>query len=327
MENNTNNNPDNGIIYEQPVPPVVNEQGNGTVNNNFTPYTQDTYIPPKYRKEKQPVLAAVLAFLIMLAFLGIQFVVMIPYMMGAAINTVTSADVTALNSEELTKELIDSVDSIGLTLLATVVSAIVAVIWYKFAYCRGVGFTQIKGTVKTVCKDGKVFGIILAGIGIYYLSNWLILLIELISPDLMDQYYKLIEMSGFENADWKIIILTVLIAPINEECIMRGLIFKKLKLNMAPIAAIIISAIYFGIFHMNLVQGIYAAFIGLFMAYLANKYNSIIPSILFHAVFNGFNYVLAALPQEFSENIFILAVVPLVSLCLWYFLEGKRKIE
>ena len=43
---------------------------------------------------------------------------------------------------------------------------------------------------------------------------------------------------------------------------------------------------YFGIFHMNIIQGIYAAFLGLFLGYVCEESGTIAAAILFHAVFN-----------------------------------------
>ena len=96
---------------------------------------------------------------------------------------------------------------------------------------------------------------------------------------------------------------------------------------MAPVLAILVSAVYFGVFHLNVVQGIYAGVMGLFMAYVAYKYSSIIPSIIFHAMFNGFNFLLTLLPTWVQENGILLFVVPLVSGIAWYFLEGRKKLS
>lgn len=108
---------------------------------------------------------------------------------------------------------------------------------------------------------------------------------------------------------------------------MRGLIFTHLKKNMPVLAAILISALYFGIFHLNIVQGIYAATLGIFMAYLAYKYKSIIASMLFHAIFNGMNFVIMLFPESFQNSVVLAFVIPIVTGVLWYFVEGTKKIE
>ena len=324
MQNNSEN--------DNYSPHLQNTDGNYSpylqnVDSNYSPYNQNDYIPQEYRNEKNPVLAAFLSFLIMLAFLGIQVVGSLPFMVGSTIKVASEIKYNSdMSADEITKTLVDNLDTVGITLFATVISAIVAILWYKFGYCKGVKPVHIKKTLNSVLSEGKLFGIIFAAIALFYLSNILILLIDLISPETISKYNEMMDMAGISVVNWKVILTTVILAPINEECIMRGIIFRKLKKHMVPIAAIIISAVYFGIFHMNLVQGIYATALGLFMAYLANKYDSIIPSFIFHAVFNGLNFILIFLPDVLNDSIVFNLAVPAVFMTLWYFFEYKRKI-
>lgn len=64
-----------------------------------------------------------------------------------------------------------------------------------------------------------------------------------------------------------------------------------------------IQALLFGIYHLNLIQGIYAFVIGLALGYLCQRYHSVIPGMLAHLVFNGmsalFNGVMYAwIPED-----------------------------
>lgn len=82
------------------------------------------------------------------------------------------------------------------------------------------------------------------------------------------------------------ILATVIAAPIIEELIFRGLIYKRIKRVSNTGIAIILSALFFGIFHWNVVQGIYAFIVGAILAYIYEKYKSIIAPILFHMTAN-----------------------------------------
>ena len=42
----------------------------------------------------------------------------------------------------------------------------------------------------------------------------------------------------------------------------------------------------FGVLHMNWVQGVYAFLIGLIIGYLAERYNSLLPSMIVHFIVN-----------------------------------------
>ena len=289
------------------------------------------YVPQKYRKnneEKKPLWATFIAFLITLGFIGIQILAMLPFMFGGMLKAASDYKESAsdVTQEEVMDVMMRSVNSVDLTVLATAISLVVAVIWYKYVYCRYYKINDFKVTCKRIITPFTVCGIIMGAVFLFYVCDFLVVLIGVISPDTLDNYEKLIEKSNFNTLDWKIIICTVILAPINEECIMRGIIFTMLKKNIAPIAAILISALYFGIFHLNVVQGIYAGLLGIFMAYIAYKYKSIIASMIFHAMFNGLNFLLLLTPQGFQESVILMIAIPIITGILWFFVEGKRKI-
>lgn len=84
-----------------------------------------------------------------------------------------------------------------------------------------------------------------------------------------------------------IIILTVgIIAPFTEEFIFRGVIYNTLRKNISIKWSIIIQGILFGVFHMNLIQGVYATFLGILFGYLTYKSKSIWPAVIMHITNN-----------------------------------------
>jgi len=95
---------------------------------------------------------------------------------------------------------------------------------------------------------------------------------------------------------------TVGMAPILEELLFRGLIYKRLRNTCKPITAAIISSLAFGITHGNLVQFLYAFLAGMLLAYVYEKYKNIWAPIIFHLCANtismlgtdfidGFHYI------------------------------------
>ncbi len=121
-------------------------------------------------------------------------------------------------------------------------------------------------------------------------------LMELILPhfeELMEQYSEMME-SLFMGNPVLLIISIVIFAPIAEELIFRGVILQK-ALKFSPfIVANILQALLFGIFHMNLVQGIYAFALGLVMGYVSYRFRTLWASIVLHAIYNGSSFVLFA---------------------------------
>lgn len=131
-----------------------------------------------------------------------------------------------------------------------------------------------------------IIGIILAVIGLQYTTSYVVAITATIHPAWLDQYNALIETVGFEDVSIVLALYSVLIAPICEELIFRGVTLQYGKKAMPFWVANIFQALLFGIYHMNVIQGVYAFFIGIFLGYVCEKGGSIYPAILFHALFN-----------------------------------------
>ena len=81
-------------------------------------------------------------------------------------------------------------------------------------------------------------------------------------------------------------VLFGLISPIAEEIVFRGLVFNRMRRYFSTIAAIIASGVLFGVYHGNLVQGIYGGCMGILLAYLYERMRSFLMPCLFHAAAN-----------------------------------------
>lgn len=84
-----------------------------------------------------------------------------------------------------------------------------------------------------------------------------------------------------------------IIAPITEEFFFRGMLLKVFS-RANQRFAIVASAVFFGLAHGNLAQFMLAFILGIFLAHIDMKHNSIIPSIVVHVFLNTisdiFNY-------------------------------------
>lgn len=67
------------------------------------------------------------------------------------------------------------------------------------------------------------------------------------------------------------IVSAVIAAPLLEELLFRGMIYKRLRDLCSAKTAILVSAAFFGIFHGNLVQFVYAFIIGIMLAFVYEK--------------------------------------------------------
>lgn len=87
-------------------------------------------------------------------------------------------------------------------------------------------------------------------------------------------------------------IQTCLIAPVAEELIYRKFILNSLLNNGNAFKSIVLSSFLFSIYHLNLLQGINAMIIGIFLGYLYYKTCSINICILLHFVNNFINFII-----------------------------------
>ncbi len=95
----------------------------------------------------------------------------------------------------------------------------------------------------------------------------------------------------FDVAPWLTFLMTVIVAPILEETVFRGLLYTRLKRAIPPFAAMIISAAVFGAVHGTVIAFIYASLLGFLLAWVLEKYRSLLASMLLHCGFNAFALV------------------------------------
>lgn len=77
-----------------------------------------------------------------------------------------------------------------------------------------------------------------------------------------------------------------IVVPIVEELIFRGLIYHRLRKMVSALWAILLTALAFGLFHGNIVQGAYGFFAGLALAFVCEQFGTVKASILLHMLMN-----------------------------------------
>lgn len=103
-------------------------------------------------------------------------------------------------------------------------------------------------------------------------------------------------------------VLTMVLAAFLEELVFRGLLFRFLRKRVSPAAAVIVSALVFGLFHgLNLLSGqsllytagqvLFAAAWGVLFATVFWKGGSLLPCVLAHAFLNVTALFTAAGPR------------------------------
>ncbi len=120
-------------------------------------------------------------------------------------------------------------------------------------------------------------------------ANFFVSFLTLFMPGFMIESYSDTK-NIIDNAPGSLqVIASVILAPIVEELIFRGLIYNRLKRMTSLKVAAVISAVLFGAFHMNWLQAPYAFVIGLLCVFIYEKYQTIFASIFFHGMANMFS--------------------------------------
>ena len=102
------------------------------------------------------------------------------------------------------------------------------------------------------------------------------------TPEFIEEVFREI-MSGHPVAK---LIALVVIPPIAEEMLFRGLIFREFARRYSTRHAIFGSAALFALFHLNPWQAVVAFPIGVLAAWMVLRTGSIIPGIVLHAALN-----------------------------------------
>lgn len=171
----------------------------------------------------------------------------------------------------------------------SVVSALVTIFWCCIFYYQSTwGIFEYR----RVCSVKTVVSILGLGMGGCIIVALFLSLLQAIFPTAFAGYSKI--MDQFGQGEVVITLLyTIGIGPVMEELIFRGAVLDRLRQTAYPFwIANLIQAALFGIYHMNLIQGVYAFLWGSLLGLLYQATGSILASILAHIIFNTTNYLL-----------------------------------
>ena len=133
---------------------------------------------------------------------------------------------------------------------------------------------------------------IIIGLGTAGFGNILISLLVVALGDnaLVNQSIDMVSNGIAANSPMEKVLqlfILVVLAPIVEEYLFRGYLFTELNKIFKSGLAIFINGLLFGLYHMNLLQGINALFLGMVLALVYYSRKNIKDSILVHMANNG----------------------------------------
>ena len=165
-----------------------------------------------------------------------------------------------------------------------------------------------KGIIRDITQKFSISTLILSlliWIGFLPLCEYLTNLIPVEGP--LKGLYKEFETSFEMLLNYKIagFIMVCIFAPIFEEILFRGIIFKgMINHNVNPVIAIIAGGLIFGLAHLNPWQFVGAGFLGAIFCFIYYRTKSLLLPIILHAANNTLSYTLMLNQNSMDENVF-----------------------
>ena len=183
-------------------------------------------------------------------------------------------------------------DDYSITITAVILWGIVFAIWYH-RETREEG----KADRRELWKISTIIHFLFLGIGCQFLFSGGMDLLQKLNEGFFDRYTETIDTILGGNL-FLVILYTIIIAPIAEEIVFRGVILHKACRNITFLEANILQSVFFGIYHQNIVQGIYAMILGFVLGFVCQKYHTLMAPILLHIFINAGAYLVMILPAN-----------------------------
>lgn len=267
------------------------------------------------------------SILALLAALVVQMVVGIPMEAIIMVQCMMQAGGDANVAQQLYVEATMGTEFMtNLLVVSTAAYGIVVLIWYKFAYVKKYTAEKRAAFKETVCKSKVIGSLVIAAVGCYCLDILVASFVSILSPEALEVFNSSMEavLSGDELMAFLVV---VILAPIAEEILFRGIVFNMLSKHWSEVAAIIVSTVLFGLYHGNLMQAIYVLPIGLLLGYTAYKCKSVLPCIVIHMINNFMPCVVALLPEALQVEWFFAIIVVVCGGTLYFIWKMPKKVQ
>jgi membrane protease YdiL (CAAX protease family) len=265
-----------------------------------------------------PFFAAEAIQLVIAGGLSILYTIIVAVRVGFERGTEGLSDPSTIGTVFLEEMSIDILYFISF--IAVIICGIVFFFWYRHEIKW-----DVRGKLSDILTKKNIGLFLLLGIGLQFFFSGAMSLIQPLFEEVFNKYAQTVEQLTSGN-DLVVLLLMVLIAPVAEELIFRGVILHKLNKAIPFIGANILQALLFGIYHMNLVQGIYATLLGLVLGMVYNKFKSIYASIFLHAIINASSFLIMLVPESYISFILLTVLGIVLIVVTIYMLKPSEAV-
>ena len=100
-----------------------------------------------------------------------------------------------------------------------------------------------------------------------------------------ESYQKVAE-NQYNVVLWVGLLLYGAVSPFVEEVIFRGFVYGRMRVYMPKVLAVLLSSLLFGVYHGNIVQGVYGFIMGILYTVVYDKYKNFYLAVFMHSITN-----------------------------------------
>lgn len=265
-------------------------------------------------------------FVPLLAVEAIQTVAML-FMYGTGILGQLLIGKLVFPSASITDRVADTLTSSDFNIMIMVIYSLITIAIFGMWYYARFGGEYLPSP-KKIFHPLMIAAIVVLVPGTQFAAGYIANFTAIIRPDWYAQYSQLFDSSGINDLTFLTVLYSVILAPVCEELIFRGVTMRCARKALPFWLANIMQAALFGLFHLNWIQGIYAFALGIVLGYVCERGGSIYYSIGLHFLFNLWGTLSVFLPDTESTAVAItVTVVTIVSLVAGFvmFYVGRKK--
>lgn len=293
----------NGMTDHRPVGP----------SDRVNPDPTAMQVPQKQKRFlENPVIAILKALGYFLIYLGVTFFLELAFCIIWVIPMVSQG----LTYDQIQPQLLELINKNAM-LLTIVADVLVLAIFAVIMVCRRKNPLSGKQNRELFNRVpvSRICYLIVMGIALNFALTLILSFVSPLLPDWMNQESQQTQDIYIGGGFLIYILGGVLLAPIVEEFVMRGLMASRFSRGMPKWLAVLIAALLFGCLHDAVIQKIYAGLLGVLLGMVFFRENSLFASVAVHFGFNLASLLPMIINQWGSDSYVFLSVL-FMGLCM-----------
>jgi membrane protease YdiL (CAAX protease family) len=140
--------------------------------------------------------------------------------------------------------------------------------------------------------------------------------------------YDAVNATKMDSPVWLVVATALILAPLGEESLMRGIAYPALRRHWPPLASAFVTAMVFALLHGNVVQIALTVPLGLLLAFVYEAAQRLWPVVVMHVVFNvAASFIPKTLVEGIAQLPMVIALAVAVALVLFALTPGRYAVE